>query len=278
MTKTQVITTLFLSTLLSSCSTLDTVILGMPLARSITPDTVKNYQSPQELITAKKLNDDKGNTLYGGVYDSSLNQIIMPFKYLSSLCKSKDGLFYKIDGGASDHIGTFRCAGKNLNWYILIEETKVNGSKVNLKTTVVSEDYADQVRTQKEKAIQQKERYLQEQEQLKLAQQKEYQRQILAKAPKKTVIGVTICKEDILSVYTGTMIYGRPTFNKQNGTVIASLEDFSSNSENIKINIKGFLNTSNSISSGADVLYKQTPLESGRVIWDNNKNWFKCNF
>ncbi len=47
-------------------------------------------------------------------------------------------------------------------------------------------------------------------------------------------------------------------------------------SQNLKINIKGWLNTHNLISSGSNVIYKQTPLESGRVIWDNKQGWYKC--
>ena len=43
-----------------------------------------------------------------------------------------------------------------------------------------------------------------------------------------------------------------------------------------KIKIKGWLSSNNSIASGNNVMYKQTPLESGRVIWDSKENWYTC--
>ena len=96
--------------------------------------------------------------------------------------------------------------------------------------------------------------------------------------PTKNDIGQTICKDSELSEHTGYIVMGRNTYNKVQGVVVASLEDFSTNGSNLKINIKGWLSDRNQIGSGSNVLYKQTPLESGRVIWDNKQGWFKCNY
>ena len=101
----------------------------------------------------------------------------------------------------------------------------------------------------------------------------EYERNLIVNAPKENDIGQTICKNTPLSAYTGTLVYGQPTYNQVEGIVIASLEGFSNDKQNIKINIKGWLNNSNQVSSGRDVLYKQLIADLGEastlVAWPN---------
>lgn len=103
-----------------------------------------------------------------------------------------------------------------------------------------------------------------------------YERNLITNAPKPKDIGQTICKNARLSEFTGTIILGQPTYRQVDGLVIASLEGFSNEKANLKINIKGWLNNFNQISSGPNVSYKQTPLESGRVVWDDKQGWYKC--
>ncbi|WP_263505774.1 hypothetical protein [Acinetobacter ursingii] len=43
-----------------------------------------------------------------------------------------------------------------------------------------------------------------------------------------------------MSAFTGIYVFGQPNFKQTNGTVIASVEGFSNDQKNIKINIKGF--------------------------------------
>lgn len=74
----------------------------------------------------------------------------------------------------------------------------------------------------------------------------------------------------------GLSCRGHATYRQVDGFVIASFEGFSNDHANLKINTKGWLNNFNQISSGPNVLYKQTPLESGRVIWDDKQGWYKC--
>lgn len=105
-----------------------------------------------------------------------------------------------------------------------------------------------------------------------------YARNLITNAPKPKDIGLTICKNARLSEFTGTIVLGQPTYRQVDGLVIASLEGFSNDHTNLKINVKGWLNNVNQISSGPNVSYKQTPLESGRVIWDDKEGWYICSY
>ena len=98
---------------------------------------------------------------------------------------------------------------------------------------------------------------------------------LITQAPKANDVGRTICKDTNVSEYTGLVVLGQPQFRTVEGAkVIATFEGMSNN--NIKINIKGWLSHNNQIASGSNVLYKQTPLQSGLVIWDNKDGWYKC--
>ena len=113
----------------------------------------------------------------------------------------------------------------------------------------------------------------------KLEQQRlknDYERNLVSNAPKSKQISQTICKNTKLSEFTGTIVLGQATYHQVDGLVVASFEGFSNDHANLKINMKGWLNNFNKISSGPNVLYKQTPLESGRVIWDSKQGWYKC--
>jgi len=102
---------------------------------------------------------------------------------------------------------------------------------------------------------------------------------LITNAPKHSDIGATICKVTDVSEYTGIVVVGEAQYRLvKNATIVASLESFGNGNNNIKINIKGWLGNDNLISSGKGVLYKQTPLESGKVIWDDQKNWYKCDY
>ncbi|EPN9456130.1 hypothetical protein ACT46K_003402, partial [Acinetobacter baumannii] len=112
-----------------------------------------------------------------------------------------------------------------------------------------------------------------------LEDQKNYRKKLISNAPKPSDIGATICKDTDVSEYTGMLVFGQPQFRTVSGAkVIASLESFGNGNQNIKINIKGWLSDNGRIGSGNNVIYKQTPLESGRVIWDDKFGWYKCNY
>ena len=265
--------------LLSGCTTLDKAILGMPLDRTITPEYVKNYKTPQDLINGENLNgDDEYSVYYGKAYRSGLNQVVIPYKYLSSLCISQGGNFLTVSTKLSPYIGTFECSKNTNNWSIVIENTKTVGDQIFLRTDIASPTHVAILKSYEKDKQSEQQKLIQQQRQQQLLKNKQYQEHIIKNSPKSNDVGITICKESELSQYNGVVVLGIPSFRKQNGTVIASFEGFSSDSKNLKINIKGFLNTSNGVSSGSDVFYKQTPLESGRVIWDDKQGWFKCNY
>ena len=279
---------------------------GCVTANSIKPNDVKQYNSPQSLIDGKKLNGKDGvGKEY--LFEDSVQDALIPHAYMKNLCDAQGGKLFQMSKTSlgymtGKHIsalndpnlllatGTFHCAS-NTPWNVSIEPIAsriggVTGSDplnfITLKTSVVSKEQADSaLRTsyQQERVIETKAKQAKEKaksDQLRL--KAEYERNLIVNAPKENDIGQTICKNTPLSAYTGTLVYGQPTYNQVEGIVIASLEGFSNDKQNIKINIKGWLNNSNQVSSGRDVLYKQTPLESGRVIWDNKQQWFKCNY
>lgn len=80
-----------------------------------------------------------------------------------------------------------------------------------------------------------------------------------------------------MGIYTGLIVLGEPQYKTIQGMAIGSLEAVSNDRSNLKINLKGWLN-GNSIESGTRAIYKQTPLESGRVIWDNKDGWYMCDY
>ena len=153
---------------------------------------------------------------------------------------------------------------------------------VTLKTAVISDNEVHSNFTvyQSQKNIEENNKKLAI-EKHKLEQQRlknDYERNLVINAPKSKDIGQTICKNAELFEFTGTIVLGQATYHQVDGIVIASFEGFSNDHANLKINMKGWLNNFNQISSGPNVLYKQTPLESGRVIWDSKQGWYKCDY
>lgn len=278
-------------------------LIGCVTAQSIKPQDVKSYKTPQSLIEAKRLNGKDGN---GREYlhEYSVPDALIPYSYMKNLCVSQAGNFVqfsksrlnKVKGttipalknrNLMDAIGTFKCV-KYDSWNVSIEpiSSRIGGMSgdplnfVTLKTAVISDNeayenmkmYSNYKNAEEAKEKRAIEQYNLEKQRVK----NEYERNLIVNAPKPRDIGQTFCKQTELSEFTGTIVLGQPTYRSVNGVVIASLEAFSSDTKNLKINIKGWLNTHNLISSGPDVLYKQTPLESGRVIWDNKQGWYKC--
>lgn len=265
---------------------------------------VKAYNTPNHLITSKSLNgkDGKGKEY---LFEDAVPDALIPYKYMSNLCASQDGRFFQMSKSmfqylSGTHIsalnnqrfvsatGTFKCAAKK-PWNVSIEpiSSRIGGinqplNLVTLKTFVISDDdvynnvaaYQSKKNIEYNKKKQAIEKYKFEQERLK----NEYERNLIINAPKPKDIGHTICKNAGLSEFTGTIVLGQVTYRQVDGLVIASLEGFSNDHANLKINIKGWLNDFNQISSGPNVLYKQTPLESGRVIWDDKQGWYKCTY
>ena len=130
-----------------------------------------------------------------------------------------------------------------------------------------------------EKDKKEKLKVIQAQKTREIAAQQQYQQHLLKNAPKASDIGATVCKDTNVNEYTGMIVLGQPQYREiQNARVIANLESMGNGNQNIKLNIKGWLNHNGGISSGPGVVYNQTPLESGRVIWDNKKDWYKCNY
>lgn len=277
-------------------------LIGCVTAQTIKPEDVKSYKTPQSLIEAKRLNgkDGKGKEY---LHEYSVPDALIPYSYMKNLCASQDGNFVQIAKSTLNQIkgiaipalknrnlvdatGTFKCV-KYDSWDISIEpvSSRIGGmgsplNFVTLRTYVIStneaynnmrayNNYKNSEETKEKRAIEQ---YNLEQQRLK----NEYEKNLVVNAPKPTDIGQTLCKQAELSEFTGTIVLGQPIYQSVHGVVIASLEAFSNDSKNLKVNIKGWLNNYNLVSSGSNVLYKQTPLESGRIVWDNRQGWYKC--
>ena len=272
---------------------------GCVTVNSIKPSDVKAYNTPNHLIASKSLNGKNGKGKEY-LFEDAVADALIPYTYMSNLCASQDGRFFQMSKSmfqylSGTHIsalnnqrlvsatGTFKCAAKT-PWNISIEpiSSRIGGmgqplNFVTLKTMVISDDEVYRVVTayqSKKKIEDNKKKQAIEQQQLK----NNYERNLITNAPKPRDIGKTICKNGRLSEFTGTIVLGQPTYREVDGLVIASLEGFSNDHTNLKINLKGWLNNFNQISSGLNVLYKQTPLESGRVVWDDKQGWYKCDY
>ncbi|AGQ06673.1 hypothetical protein ABTQ09_15520 [Acinetobacter baumannii] len=286
--------------IVSSCLS----FIGCVTADSIRPSDVKAYKTPNNLILAKSLNGKDGNGKEY-LFQPAVPDALIPHSYMSNLCTSQEGRFFQMsksdfrylkgthisaldNQSLASAMGTFKCASKK-SWNVSIEPTssRIGGinqplNLVTLKTFVISDDdvYSNVAAYQSKKNIEDNmkkqaiEQYKLEQQQLK----NKYERNLITNAPKPKDIGQTICKNTGLSEFTGTIILGQATYRQVDGLVIASLEGFSNDHTNLKINVKGWLNNFNQISSGLNVLYKQTPLESGRVVWDDKQGWYKCHY
>lgn len=277
--------------------------LAITMVGCITVDHIKmsdvsNFKSPNEVITIKQLNGKNGT---GKEYatDSILLDHQVPFTYLKTFCESQKGRFTQtyqskyarltkpIQGYtniALPYIGGFTCSAPQ-PWGVRIEPVanRYNSTQhltfLTLKTEVAnplelfntsSDYYMVDLKKQREVDAQ-----IQQRNQEIKNRQHNYQRMVVANAPRANDIGRTICKDTSVSEYTGLVVLGQPQFQTVEGAkVIASLEAINNN--NLKINIKGWLSSNNSIASGNNVIYKQTPLESGRVIWDSRENWYTC--
>lgn len=268
------ITTCFVIT---GCTALDKAILGMPLARTITPESVKKYNSPQELINSERLNGD--SAAVGRLYKPNLNQVILPYKYFQSLCISQNGKFSTILTENSPYIGSYECLKSSNQWAVNIQETSKNADGIYLSSNVLDNLSLSVHKSIKQDNEARKLKFVQIQKTREIEAQQQYQQYLLKNAPKFNDIGATVCKDTSVNEYTGMIVLGRPQYREiQNARVIANLESMGNGNQNIKLNIKGWLNHNGGISSGSGVVYNQTPLESGRVIWDNKKDWYKCNY
>ncbi|MFW1959156.1 hypothetical protein [Acinetobacter johnsonii] len=262
---------------MTGCSTLDKAILGMPLERTITPESVKKYNSPQELINGERLNGDSAGV--GRLYKPNLNQVIIPYKYFQSLCIAQGGRFYPILIKNSPYIGSYECQNNKNQWAVNIEETSRTTDGIYLSSNVLDNTTLRIYKSIKEDNEKEKLKVIQAQKTREIAAQQQYQQHLLKNAPKASDIGATVCKDTNVNEYTGMIVLGQPQYREiQNARVIANLESMGNGNQNIKLNIKGWLNHNGGISSGPGVVYNQTPLESGRVIWDNKKDWYKCNY
>lgn len=275
-------------------------MVGCATVDYIKPSDVSKFKNPAEVIVSKQLNGKDGT---GKEYltNTVLLDHKIPFTYLKTFCESQNGRFTQtyqskfekltkpVQGYtniALPYIGGFTCSAPQL-WAVRIEPVSSRYNRnaqltfMTLKTEVANpldllntstDYYIADMKKQKDIDAQ-----IQQRNQEIRNQQQNYQRMVAANAPKSNDIGRTICKDTSVSEYTGLIVLGQPQFRTVNGAkVIASLESISNN--NIKINIKGWLSDNNSIASGNNVMYKQTPLESGRVIWDNRDNWYTCMF
>ncbi|WP_411688696.1 hypothetical protein [Acinetobacter indicus] len=268
------ITTCFVMT---GCTALDKAILGMPLARTITPDSVKKYNSPQELINGERLNGDYSGI--GRLYKPNLGQVIIPYKYFQSLCISQKGRFSPILTKSSPYIGSYECIKSNNQWAVNIQETSRDINGIYLSSNVLDNTSLRIFKSIKQDNEAEKLKLIQAQKSREIAAQRQYQQHLLNNSPQPRDIGATVCKDTSVNEYTGLLVLGQAQYREiQNARVIANLESMGNGNQNIKLNIKGWLNNNGGISSGPGVVYNQTPLESGRVIWDNKKGWYKCNY
>lgn len=292
------------------------VLVGCATPENIKSQDMSKFKSPNEVIVAKNLNEKEGfgkESLLTVYADSnSINEnsdAFLPYGYMQKLCLSQGGQFtqfakttfkelkkdvYKLPTYSMirDRMGTFKCAKSGGGWNVAIEPQyfRISGDGatalvfVTVRTRVIDALTATQnaqsaARSEQIQALnqqRQQEYYLQLQR-AEIERVAIHQRSIAANAPTANDIGHTICKETQLGGFTGSIVLGEAQYRPMQGMVIGSLEAVSNDRSNIKINLKGWLN-GNSIESGTRAIYKQTPLESGRVIWDSKDSWYKCDY
>lgn len=292
------------------------VLTGCATPENIKSQGMSKFKSPNEVIVAKNLNGKEGIgkesllTVYANSNRINPNSdVFLPYSYMEKLCLSQGGQFtqfakttfkelkkdvYQLPTYSMirDRMGTFKCAKAGGGWNVAIEPQYSsiigNGSTamvfVAVKTRVIdtltatqnaqSADRSEQIQARNQ---QRQQEYYQQLQRAEIERATSHQRYIVANAPTANDIGHTICKETQLGGFTGSIVLGEAQYRPMQGMVLGSLEAVSNDRSNIKINLKGWLN-GNSIESGTRAIYKQTPLESGRVIWDNRDGWYKCDY
>lgn len=291
-------------------------LAGCATPENIKPQDMSKFNSPNEVIVAKNLNGKEGlgKESIIAVYAMSntvdnFSDAFLPWAYMEKLCLSQGGHFsqvaqttfkelkkdvYELPRYAMvrERMGTFKCAKAGGDWNVAIEPqySRMSGIGsttmvlVTVKTRVIdavtaSANAQSAAREQQIQARnqQRQQEYYQELRRAELERAANHQRYIAANPPTINDIGHTICKETQLGIYTGLIVLGEPQYKTIQGMAIGSLEAVSNDRSNLKINLKGWLN-GNSIESGTRAIYKQTPLESGRVIWDNKDGWYMCDY
>lgn len=207
--------------------------------------------------------------------------------------------------GVVDHIGTFKCSAGHY-WYVSIEPqfTRFNELQslafITVKTRVIDnaivsanalesariKQQNDEIQKREAKAESIKWRESIEKVQKEgaeiarknLESAENHQKYIAANIPTAKDIGHTICNETQLGDYKKDGQSSTPPSEPRYGAAVGTLEEVSNDRKNLKVMLKGRFGSYNSIRSEKYQDYKQTPLESGRVIWDNKDGWYKCNY
>jgi hypothetical protein len=150
------------------------LLFGCATVDQYSPNSVKHFASPQELIVQKKLNQPNGAAkeyvyYWGPQRKEQPAESMLPRKYLGSYCQSQNGrltLAYKSSMSlvknawskkllnsyrdVKQGIGAYRCVGnKGENWIVSIEpvaerqlEQRGEARVVSLVTKIMSEDEA----------------------------------------------------------------------------------------------------------------------------------------
>ena len=150
------------------------LLFGCATVDQYSPNSVKHFASPQELIVQKKLNQPNGAAkeyvyYWGPQRKEQPAESMLPRKYLGSYCQSQNGrltLAYKSSMSlvknawskkllnsyrdVKQGIGAYRCVGnKGENWIVSIEpvaerqlEQRGEARVVSLLTKIMSEDEA----------------------------------------------------------------------------------------------------------------------------------------
>lgn len=150
------------------------LLFGCATVDQFSPNSVKHFASPQELIVQKKLNQSNGAAkeyvyYWGPQRKEQPAESMLPRKYLGSYCQSQNGrltLAYKSSMSlvknawskkllnsyrdVKQGIGAYRCVGnKGENWIVSIEpvaerqlEQRGEARVVSLLTKIMSEDEA----------------------------------------------------------------------------------------------------------------------------------------
>ena len=205
-----------------------------------------------------------------------------------------------------DRMGTFKCAKANGDWHVSIEpqytRLSSDGSMIfiTVKTRVIDnaivsanalesariKQQNDEIQKREAKAESIKWRESIEKVQKEgaeiarknLESAENHQKYIAANIPTAKDIGHTICNETQLGDYKKDGQSSTPPSEPRYGAAVGTLEEVSNDRKNLKVMLKGRFGSYNSIRSEKYQDYKQTPLESGRVIWDNKDGWYKCNY
>lgn len=97
------------------------------------------------------------------------------------------------------------------------------------------------------------------------------------KKPSQKDIGRSICKDTIINIPNNIKVFGQQQYEKFEGVVVGNLESIPTNSQELKLSIRGVKQNYGSVKAIPSAHFQNIYLEAGRIIWDNKSDWYLCN-